>query len=144
MGFRAGERLLFLFLPKVKKPRFSGGKILLMVGLYRRIDYHQGSHKSSKLSIILLGSQGSPTCHARLQGDIVIRVRKPVRQTCEHFIIQRICEVVNQNHVHTLRLCSRYLAIRHYNRQAMDSLIGLNGEDEFVGYVAPVGKVPSS
>ncbi len=35
-------------------------------------------------------------------------------------------------------------AVGAYNQKAMDGLIGLDGEDEFVVYVAPVGKTPSS
>ena len=64
------------------------------------MDYRHGSHTKFKIEYHFVWV--TKYRYHVLQGDLAIRVRELVRQTCERFEIQIIRGVVSKDHVHIL------------------------------------------
>ncbi len=64
------------------------------------MDYRQGSHTKFKIEYHFVWV--TKYRYQLLQGDLALRVRELVRQTCERFEIQILRGVVSKDHVHIL------------------------------------------
>ena len=64
------------------------------------MDYRQGSHTKFKIEYHFVWV--TKYRYHVLQGDVALRVRELVRQTCERFEIQILRGVVSKDHVHIL------------------------------------------
>ena len=64
------------------------------------MEYRQGSHTKYKIEYHFVWV--TKYRYHLLQGDIALRVRELVRQTCEYFEIQILRGVVSKDHVHIL------------------------------------------
>ncbi len=64
------------------------------------MDYRHGSHTKFKIEYHFVWA--TKYRYKVLTGDIGLRVRELVRQTCEHFEMQILRGVVSQDHVHIL------------------------------------------
>ena len=64
------------------------------------MEYRQGSHTKYKIEYHFVWV--TKYRYAMLVGDLAIRVRELVRQTCERYEIQILRGVVSKDHVHIL------------------------------------------
>jgi putative transposase len=64
------------------------------------MEYRQGSHTKYKIEYHFVWV--TKYRYHLLQGDMAVRVRELVRQTCEYFEIQILRGVVSKDHVHIL------------------------------------------
>ena len=64
------------------------------------MEYRRGSHTKYKIEYHFVWV--TKYRYHVLQGDLALRVRELVRQTCEYFEIQILRGVVSQDHVHIL------------------------------------------
>ena len=64
------------------------------------MEYRRGSHTKFKIEYHFVWV--TKYRYQVLQGDLALRVRELVRQTCEYFEIQILRGVVSQDHVHIL------------------------------------------
>ena len=64
------------------------------------MDYRHGSHTTFKIEYHFVWV--TKYRYHGLQGDVALRVRELVRQTCDRFEIQILRGVVSQDHVHIL------------------------------------------
>jgi REP-associated tyrosine transposase len=75
--------------------------------------YRRGNHK--KFKIVYHFVWVTKYRYHMLLGDLALRVRELVRQTCEYFEIQILHGVISKDHVHILCVCtSQYLSLLYY------------------------------